>query len=275
MSFVSSEKLKRLQTRKLDTYQAKQCIDIHCHCLPALDDGPEDLSAAVQLCVALVAEGFTTVVATPHQFGYFDGDYSALEIRSSVTALNVALQKRGIPLTVLPGAEIRVDERIIPYLLHDRLVNLADKGRFVLLELPFDTYLDIGPMLQKLKTHGYRAVIAHPERNSALAEFPERVLSWIEHEPILQVTAGSLVGRFGGAIQHAAYKFIDMPVTACVATDAHDVDSRGLFFSDAFKIICTYLGHEKARQLFIETPSAILNESSITSHYQSDERSQS
>ena len=40
-------------------------MDVHCHCLPGLDDGPQTAEAALALCRALVADGVTAVCATP------------------------------------------------------------------------------------------------------------------------------------------------------------------------------------------------------------------
>ena len=93
-----------------------QCVDVHCHCLPGLDDGPEDMDQALTLCRALVAEGITRVIATPHQLGRFEGCFDAEQIHQAVRNLNAELIRSRIPLEVLPGAEIRVDERVPQWL---------------------------------------------------------------------------------------------------------------------------------------------------------------
>ena len=41
-------------------------IDIHCHILPGIDDGPKDLEGSLEMARAAVSAGITTVVATPH-----------------------------------------------------------------------------------------------------------------------------------------------------------------------------------------------------------------
>ena len=41
-------------------------VDIHCHLLPGLDDGPDSLDEAIQMAEAAIAEGITHVIATPH-----------------------------------------------------------------------------------------------------------------------------------------------------------------------------------------------------------------
>jgi len=88
---------------------ASQYVDVHCHCLPDLDDGPSTMPEAVALCRALADDGIATVIAAPHQLGRFDGAYSTTKIRLAVADLNQTLSGQHIPLTVLPGADVRVD----------------------------------------------------------------------------------------------------------------------------------------------------------------------
>ena len=48
-------------------------IDIHCHILPEVDDGPSSWEAAVEMCRVAAEDGITHIVATPHaneQFAY-------------------------------------------------------------------------------------------------------------------------------------------------------------------------------------------------------------
>ena len=246
------------QKNQLTHYGVNQCIDLHCHCLPGLDDGPSDMDKSIALCTMLVIQGITTVVATPHQLGLFDGDYTAGEIIESVAQLNQTLTETGIPLTVLPGAEIRIDERIPALLEMKQLLTMGHTQTYVLLELPYDIFLDIGPLLERLNALGYRSIIAHPERNRRMAQDPHCVLAWAEYEPILQLTAASIIGQFGQRIQQAAHVMLDMQLPVLVANDAHDTQGRRPCFAEAFEMVSTYRGPEKARQLFIEMPHSIL-----------------
>ena len=100
------------QRKRLDRFRATQCVDIHSHCLPGLDDGPATVTQAMALCRALVDDGITAVVATPHQLGRYDGRNAPRDVRQATMALNELLRKDGVPLTVLAGADVRADERI-------------------------------------------------------------------------------------------------------------------------------------------------------------------
>lgn len=108
------DRLTDAQRRRLERSGAAACVDIHCHCLPGLDDGAKTPEEALALCRALVADGVTTVVATPHQLGRYNRRNAAPVVRAAVEALQSQLDEAGVPLTVLAGADIRPDERIVP-----------------------------------------------------------------------------------------------------------------------------------------------------------------
>jgi protein-tyrosine phosphatase len=40
-------------------------IDLHCHLLPGIDDGPKDLESALNLCRHAVENGIKYAVTTP------------------------------------------------------------------------------------------------------------------------------------------------------------------------------------------------------------------
>src|SRR5437870_1213069 len=109
------------QRERLHRFNLMQSVDVHCHCLPGLDDGPPTITDALNLCRALVEDGITAVTATPHQLGRYDGRNSAPEIRRAVIELRQALVEAHVPLHIEPGADVRVDERI-PELLEQDIV---------------------------------------------------------------------------------------------------------------------------------------------------------
>src|SRR5947199_9658556 len=94
------------QQHRLSEFNALRSADIHCHCLPGVDDGPPSLDDAIALCRAMVADGITTVIATPHQMGRYDRANSAERVREAVEELSAELKDREIPLEVLPGGDV-------------------------------------------------------------------------------------------------------------------------------------------------------------------------
>ncbi len=251
------------QRQALSHYDASLCIDMHCHCLPGVDDGAQDWKQSQSLCAALISEGINVVVATPHQLGRYDGCIDASGIRDRVRELNLWLTQNQWPLAILPGAEVRVDERVLELIEQDQLMTMADEKQVVLLELPFDMFIDIRPLLSQLADHNIRAIIAHPERNRELSIRPQRVMEWAEYNPALQITASSLLGRFGNVVQKAGYALMDMPLLAFVATDAHNTGERGPCFREAYDWIAGFIGHNRTRQLFVENAQGLIQNSSL------------
>ncbi len=236
----------------------QQFVDIHCHCLPAVDDGPATIADALSLCQGLVDDWITSVIATPHQLGRFSDCNEAALIREAVSILNEELKRNNIALTVLPGGDVRVDERICQLLEADKILTLADGGKYILLELPQQVFIDITPLLDELSSLGVQAIISHPERHPVLAAQPRILTDWIEHAAILQVTSASLLGEFGPIAQKATWYFLSSGLAALVATDSHDLDSRRPCMKAAFEQICNKLGRTIAQLVCIENPSRVL-----------------
>ena len=244
----------------------EQYVDIHCHCLPGLDDGPATMSESLALCRALVDEGTTTVIATPHQLGRFSECNEAAQIKEAVLSLNEELKSNAIALRVVPGADVRVDERICRLLEEDKVLTLADGGKYILLELPHEVFIDIEPLLADLASMGVEAIISHPERHSGLAKEPDILLKWVECPAHLQVTAGSLLGDFGHAIQRFAWQLLSLGWVSLVATDCHDLNARRPCIKAAFERICEELGETTARLVCIENPLRVLKGQDMAVH---------
>lgn len=246
------------RTERVESERGAGFTDVHCHCLPGLDDGPPDVASALALCRALAADRIRTVVATPHQLGRYDGLYDAGTIRQAVTQLNELLVKAEIPLHVLPGADIRIDERIDDLVQFDRVLTIADNRRYLLVELPHEVFIDPEVLLARLGQAGLCGVITHPERHMFLAERPEYVRCWASYRPCLQITAGSFLGGFGRRSERAAWAFLQESLPVVVATDAHDTAGRAPCMTDAYRLLSRYLGRDGADTLCIENPRRLL-----------------
>jgi protein-tyrosine phosphatase len=191
-------KLKNLNIGNESPYDMRQQFtDIHCHCLPGLDDGPKDLDEAVLLCQRLIEENISTVIATPHLLGRYDDCSNATQIRKACSDLEEVLSSKGIELDILPGAEVRIDERIHQLLDSDEILTLADAGRYILLEFPHEVFLNIEPLLSDLASIGIEAIISHLEINLPFEKYSKVLSKWIEYPVHMQIDAASLLGDYG------------------------------------------------------------------------------
>ena len=148
-------------------------IDLHSHILPALDDGAGDLEVSLRMAQIAVDDGVQTMVATPHV--NFDYPVEPDAVLSRVGELNVALARAGVPLAVLPGAEISMaraadmsDEELAAFALAG--------GRTVLIESPYVKEVAFAEqLLFDLELRGFRPLLAHPERSPMFQTDVERL----------------------------------------------------------------------------------------------------
>ena len=252
------QQLAPQQRDRLERFSADHCVDIHCHCLPGLDDGPATVEEAVALCRALVADGVTVAVATPHQLGRYDLRNGATEVRQAVAKLRDVLAAEGVPLRVEAGADVRVDERLPRLLDVGHVLTLADNGVYALLELPHETYIEPLPLVRMLVARGLRPIVSHPERHEHVARHSKLVLPWLQHGATLQVTAGSLAGDFGGVAERCAWDLVTAGSVAFVASDAHGATRRPPRMTAAIELIERRLGRAAARRLCLDNPRRVL-----------------
>lgn len=258
---------KRLFSRGRAELCCSDFVDIHCHCLSGVDDGPVSFAESLSLCRALADDGIRNVIATPHQLGRYADSNNAKKIRQAVVELNEGLKECEIPLTVSAGGDVRVDERIMDLLESDEILTLADGGKYILLELPHRIFIDIEPLLVELSSRGYCSIVSHPERHPVLSKQHGILSRWIKHSTYLQITAGSLVGDFGGAAKKAAWEMLKSEFVSFVATDSHDLQGRRPRMSGAYSMITEKANIELARRVCVENPSKVLNGEEITPVY--------
>jgi protein-tyrosine phosphatase len=217
------------------------------------------MTEALALCRKLAEEGIATIVATPHQLGRYEGRNEAASVRQAVRDLNESLRAAGIDLDIVPGGEVRVDERICQLLHADEILTLADGGRYILLELPHEVFMDIAPLLAELASIGIQPVISHAEMISSLAARVPVLRRWLEYSTHLQITASSLLGAFGPEAKRAAWDLLTSGWATLVATDSHDMNFRRPRIRAAFESIRAELGEDLARMVCIENPARVVN----------------
>lgn len=201
-------------------------IDIHCHILPALDDGAADLRESMAMARTAWGCGTTQIVATPH----FPGKEETLgmlgALMGRLEALNAAIARERIPMTIHPGAEILCLPTTPGMGKRKQLPTLGNTD-YLLCEFYFNesrVYMD--EMLRALADCGYRIVVAHPERYEAVQREPGLAESWFREGYVLQMNKGSVTGAFGTAVQRASLQLLGQGLYHVVATDGHGSDSR-------------------------------------------------
>jgi protein-tyrosine phosphatase len=252
------------QLARLASGAVPRCVDVHCHVLPGLDDGPSTLDDALDLCDALVDDGITTVIATPHQLGAYDGVNTAAVIRNAVRELTAELAREEITLEIYPGADVRVDERLAKLVDDDRVLTAADRRRHLLLELPHELFVNPLPAIVELGRRGIQVILTHPERHRYLHAETDRIAVWVAAGAALQVTAGSLLGDFGPRANHDAWRLVHAGLVSLIATDAHDSERRPPQLTTAYDVLTAEVGPEASRVLCLENPWRVFQGEPLT-----------
>jgi protein-tyrosine phosphatase len=234
-------------------------IDLHCHILPGLDDGPRDVDQSLEMARAQVEAGVHTVVATPHVAEAFP-DNDADRIAAATTELAGALRAAGIPLVVLPGAEVSIPAAVEMDDAELRRLGLGD-SRWILLEAPHTASASGTELaLRHLQDRGHLIVIAHPERCPDFQRRPDVLPALLAEGKLAQVTASALVGAFGSRAERLGRQLVADGLAHVAASDAHGVARRGVgLISD---IRAARLA-PRAAWLTTQVPGAILSGSPI------------
>lgn len=219
-------------------------VDIHCHILPNLDDGPSDWRESLDMARLAIAEGISTIIATPHQPG---GEaVSSRKVRERTEHFRQYLARHGVPLEIVPGAEVRIAPDLVRLIETGEVLTLAEQGRYLLLELPAEIYMPLERVLEDLRRAGITAILAHPERNAGILAHPRVVGELVEAGGLMQVTANSLLGAFGRDVQKITERFLSAGLVHFVASDAHGSKSRRPMMRRAFERVRDLAGYQTA-----------------------------
>jgi protein-tyrosine phosphatase len=214
-------------------------IDLHSHVLPGLDDGAADMPDALAICRAVCDDGVRTLAATPHVRVDYPTTADAMaraldEVRAAAVDLDLEL---------LPGGEIDLRELRRP-LDELRPFGLGGNLNCLLIEMPYAGWpLDLADRLFHLVAAKVTPVLAHPERNDAVQERPERLADLVRSGCLVQITAASLAGRFGSRTRATAKRLLELELAHLVAGDVHGPSRAGAMSAVAGAIGDRSLAH--------------------------------
>jgi protein-tyrosine phosphatase len=231
-------------------------VDIHCHLLPGIDDGAKDLAESLAMAQLAIEDGTTTIIATPHQLGNY-GHNSGADIRRRVNELQRHIQQGGGPLTVLPGADVRIEPGMVGSILQGEVLTLGDHGQHVLLELPHELYLPLEPLLDELWRHKLVGILSHPERNEGILRKPDVIAPLVEAGCLMQITAGSLCGTLGPACRELSERLLAEGLVHFIASDGHGARSRRPLLRRAFERVAELTDEQTAVDLCGHNPAAV------------------
>jgi protein-tyrosine phosphatase len=230
--------------------------DLHCHYLPAVDDGVRAIDEGVQLCRALGAIGYDTVIATPHiRAGMFDnrkpGLVAVYETFSQHTAALTDLPKTGL------AAEHFCDDIFLDLFARGETLPYPG-GHAALVEFPPERLpLAVEDCFFRMSVRGVRPVIAHPERYAPVWKGSAPIENLVDRGALAQLDVMSLVGKYGRKAQAAAERLLEDGLYYLACSDSHkpaDVPSVQQGIARLIELV----GADEAQLLLSVHPKSIL-----------------
>ena len=230
-------------------------IDIHAHVIPGVDDGPKDMEGAIALLRQAHLAGVTQVVATPH---FHLPSFDNLKTRIQFDALKEAVLKAKIPIALHLGNEVYADDAVNFHLESGQIHTLGGTN-YLLLELPTTKlYPSHHDLIFRLQLQGYRVILAHVDRYDYFREKPDTLKRLVDGGCLAQISAEFVVQN-----PRRARRWLKAGYVHFVASDMHCQKRRPNRMDIAKKQIQKHLGEQWVHQLFIENPTAVLQQREV------------
>lgn len=234
-------------------------LDLHCHMLPGIDDGATDLDMALRMARIAVEDGIVMTACTPHVYpGLYDND--AAGIRLAVAALQTELDRHDIALKVVEGADVHLSPDIVDRLRAGHIPTIAG-SRYLLLEPPHHVPPPrFEESVFQLMVAGYVPIITHPERLSWIEDHYAVFVRLVKAGAWMQVTAASVVGRFGKRPKYWSERMLDERLIHILATDAHHPSRRPPLLAEGRAAAALRVGEQEAEHMVLTRPRGIIDD---------------
>ncbi len=233
-------------------------VDLHCHLLGGLDDGPRTEDEALQMCRMACEDGTQLSVALAHQNEHYPAVTPAL-IREAAERLAKRLVEENIPMTVFPCAEVMVHPEVDASWRNGDLVSVADRGKYLLIEMPDGQFVELGETAARLRRDGVRPILAHPERHPEFLQDEGRIEELIRAGCLVQVSARSVTHPSSRRDERALRDWFKRGVVHVLGSDGHSPTRRRPKMGDAYEQIRHWVGDAIADRVCSTNGTAILH----------------
>lgn len=233
-------------------------VDIHCHILPALDDGAADMEKTREMLQIAYEEGIREMIATPHYFATRKS--ASIELITEVIGeVERRMGSWGVQMKLYPGNEIYYRSEVPDLLEEGKIATLAG-SRYVLVEFdPMTEYSYLRDGIHKLDSYGYVPILAHAERYECLWKKKEKFQRVRDHGGLIQVNSASFQGGMFDEMAKRAKYIMKNDLLDFVGTDAHSTGKRSPKMKETAAYLYKKLGSKKADKILVHNPKAVLN----------------
>lgn len=234
-------------------------VDIHCHIVPAVDDGAQTKSQVRALLKKEYEDGVTTLVLTPHyRKGMFDAPDDLVLKRAAYVMHEV--RELGLPMEIYLAREYHANTDMIEELKAKSQYRI-NKSRYVLVEFSSaHSYEKIRGWIYQLVAAGLRPIIAHVERYPDVMSKLEQVDELIQLGAYIQISTSAVLGEHGLRLKGYTKNLLKRRMVHFVASDAHDMESRRPNMRECREYVAKKFGEDYAEELFVKNPRNILSD---------------
>lgn len=218
-------------------------VEMHCHILPGIDDGAQDIETSLAMIKKLQEQGAKKIVLTPHYYSDTISLDDFLKRRDeSYNALLNALPE-GSP-EIIPAAEVYISQ----YLFNNENIDelCIGNSNYVLIEHPFSAPFnesDYDRLMNLYCDYGVKPILAHIERYRALMEDPDKIQDFIDMGCLIQVNIGSFANA-PRSIKKKLIKYLNNGLIHLIGSDCHNLDTRAPEYEEGLKTIIKKCGEE-------------------------------
>ncbi|MBO4492855.1 MAG: capsular polysaccharide biosynthesis protein [Ruminococcus sp.] len=194
--------------------------DYHCHILPGMDDGAQDVETALEMIEIMKGQGVERIIATPHFYAHEERSLTEYLLRREDAFESIA--ELSAIQYIVPGAEVAIEHGISK--LHGIEQLAIEDSDMILLELPFRDYEDwMSEEINAISSeHGLKVVLAHVHRYLQYYT-PEHFERLLKTDAIFQFNNDAfLVPREEKLLR----RIIKEGGKVILGSDAHNTDGR-------------------------------------------------
>lgn len=238
--------------RKKENSQLFYSTDVHCHILPGVDHGSQDVEQSIEMLRAERDMGITRVILTSHVTAEtFENTPDTLRPAFEILKQAVAETEDISHMQLYLSAEYRMDE------FWDKQYTLGNQiampGNYILMENSFhQELLGLDELLFDLKVKGYKPILAHPERYIYYAQRKQRLEQLHNTGTKFQVNLLSLAGYFGQHCRETALWLVKHGMVDMLGSDMHGMEH--------VKVIQDYINSKEWRKLVPQIQGHIIND---------------
>lgn len=209
-----------------------ELVDMHCHVLPNVDDGPSSMDSAVAVLIEAYRQGIRTMIATPH---YHPGRYQVRgeQVMEKLAQLQAEIEREKIGIKLYPGQECYYFSGLMDALREKEALTLAG-SEYVLVEFSPETqFSEIERAVREFEMSEYRMIIAHFERYECLFNRQERLEELKEHGALLQLNFDVLLVK-DSLFRHFPWRaYLKNGIIDFLGSDSHSLRVRPLRVAQA------------------------------------------